>query len=217
MNRLTIEQVDTDGAIRETADRVKGDSRAGFLTKAAFGIGGLVAGGALLEAGPASAASAVDVDILNFALTLEYLEMNFYASAIRTGATGKGTMEAFVKTAHAHETDHVNTLKKALGSAAIKQPTFDFGVATTSAHGVGKFAVELEDTGVRAYKGQAPNITETAVLAVALSIHSVEANHSAWIRYILGKDPTYTGAFEKPLTKAEVLKAVEATGFITSM
>jgi hypothetical protein len=214
MNRLTIEQVDTDGAIRETAEKVKGDSRAGFLAKSAFGIGALVGGGALLDAGPALAASAVDVDILNFALLLEYLERDFYAQAIASGSTGTGTMEQFVKTAHTHEAAHVATLVKALGSSAIKQPKFDFGVATGSAHGVGKYAVALEDTGVRAYKGQAPNITSSAILKVALSIHTVEANHSAWIRYILGKDPTYTGAFEKPLTKAEVLKIVDATGFV---
>jgi hypothetical protein len=154
------------------------------------------------------------VEILNFAPLLEYLEMNFYDLAVRSGATGTGTIEQFVTTARAHQTAHVATPKKALGANAIKQPKFDFGIATQSAHGVAKYAIELEDLGVRAYQGQAPNITETAVLKVALSIHSVEAHHSAWIRYIVGKDPTYTGAFEKPLTKAQVLKAVNATGFV---
>ena len=78
-------------------------------------------------------------------------------------------------------------------------------------------AIVLEDTGVRAYKGQAPFIQETAVLEAALAIHSVEANHAAWIRYIAGEIPTYTGAFELPLTKSQVLAIVKKTGFITSM
>jgi hypothetical protein len=214
---LEIEQLDTDGALRETVEKVQGDSRARFFAKALVTGGSLLGAGALLAPATASAATAVDEDILNFALTLEYLEQAFYQQAIRSGSTGKGTMETFVKTAEAHETDHVNTLKKALGSAAIKKPVFDFGVATDSAHGVAKYAIALEDTGVRAYKGQAPNIKSAAILKVALSIHTVEANHSAWIRYIVAKDPTYTGAFEKPLTKAQVLAAVQATGFIQQM
>ncbi len=214
---LSIEQVDVDGAIRETADAVCGDTRAGFMTKAALGAGGLIGGGALLAAlpGVASATSANDVAILNFALTLEFLEAKFYKTAISQGSVGKGAEREFAMTAYRHESEHVAFLKKALGSAAIKEPTFDFGKATSKSEFV-KTAIVLEDTGVRAYKGQAPLIQSPAVLKAALSIHSIEANHAAWVRFIANEIPTYTGAFEPPLTKAQVLAAVSATGFIKS-
>jgi rubrerythrin len=212
-----IDQVDVDGAIRETADAVSGDTRAGFMTKAALGAGGLIGGGALLATlpGVASATSTNDIAILNFALTLEFLEARFYGTAISLGTVGKGPEREFAMTAYRHETEHVAFLKKALGSAAIKEPTFDFGMATGKDLFV-KTAITLEDTGVRAYKGQAPLIQSKDVLKAALSIHSVEANHAAWIRYIANEIPTYTGAFELPLTKAQVLAAVGATGFIQS-
>jgi hypothetical protein len=217
MSGLSIEAVDVDGAIRETADAAAGDTRAGFMVKAALGAGGMIGGGAVLAAlpGVASATSANDVAILNFALTLEYLERDFYAAAIALGSVGKGAEREFALTAHRHESEHVAALQKALGSAAIKSPTFDFGQAT-GPDLFKKTAIALEDTGVRAYKGQAPLIQSTAVLKAALSIHSVEANHAAWIRFIAGENPTYTGAFELPLTKAQVLTIVGATGFIQS-
>jgi hypothetical protein len=215
MSGLSIEDVDVDGAIRETADAVAGDTRAGFMVKAALGAGGLIGGGAVLAAlpGVAAAASKNDIAILNFALTLEYLERDFYASAIALGSIGKGAEREFAFTAHRHESEHVAALQKALGSAAIKSPVFSFGQAT-GPDLFTKTAIALEDTGVRAYKGQAPLIQDTAILQAALSIHSVEASHAAWIRYIAGEIPTYTGAFELPLTKAQVLKVVGATGFI---
>ena len=218
MSRLSIEQVDVDGALREGAERVEGDTRAGFMAKAAIGAGGLIGGGAVLAAlpGVASAATKSDVAILNFALTLEYLEQAFYAGAIARGAVGRGQERAFALTAHSHESAHVAALQKALGSAAIKRPTFNFGNAIGNSAEFVKTAIVLEDTGVRAYKGQARNIQDPAILKAALSIHSVEANHAAWIRFIAGENPTYTGAFEKPLTMAQVLSAVNATGFITS-
>jgi hypothetical protein len=215
MSGLSIEAVDVDGAIRETADAAAGDTRAGFMVKAALGAGGMIGGGAVLAAlpGVASATSANDIAILNFALTLEYLERDFYASAIALGSVGRGAEREFALTAHRHESEHVAALQKALGSAAIKSPMFSFGQAT-GPDAFAKTAIELEDTGVRAYKGQAPLIQNTAILQAALSIHSVEANHAAWIRYIAGEIPTYTGAFELPLTKDQVLKIVRATGFI---
>ena len=216
MNQLTIEQVDVDGAIREGAEAVGGDTRAGFMTKAALGAGGLVGGGALLAAlpGVASAASSGDVAILNFALTLEYLERDFYAAAIKNKEIGSGVEAQFAHVAHSHEAAHVTALKKALGSKAIKSPAFDFGPAVLSVKAFTQTSIALEDTGVRAYKGQAPLIQSSAILAAALSIHSVEANHASWIRAIAGEIPTYTGAFEKPLTKSQVLAIVKKTKFI---
>ena len=218
MHEINIEQVDVDGALRETAERVQGDSRAGFLAKAAVAGAGLVGGGALLMTMPgvASAQSTTDIAILNFALTLEFLERDFYAQALAQGGAGSGEQLRFTKTVYSHESQHVVALQKALGSSAIAEPTFDYGAIPSDPVKFRGTSIVLEDTGVRAYKGQAPFITDPAILAAALSIHSVEADHSAWIRRISGADPTYTGAFEQPLTEAQVLAAVAKTGFIVS-
>ena len=212
-NDLTLETVDRDGAIREAAERVDGDTRAGFIAKAAGATGALLGGGLLLS-GPASAAtSATDKDILNFALTLEYLEAAFYAEALAKGAlTGDGL--AFAKVAGAHENSHVTALRNTLGSDAVAKPEFDFKGTTGATDTFLKTAVTLEDTGVKAYKGQAPRVQSDAILAVALSIHSIEAKHAAWVRRISGVTPV-PFAVEPPLTKAQVLSAVTATGFIT--
>lgn len=216
MTDLTIEELDVDGAIREGAEAVQKDSRAGFMATAAVGAAGLVGGGALLAAlpGVASAASANDVAILNFALTLEYLERDFYNEAVRYGGAGKGAQRHFALVARGHENAHVQALKKVLGRKAIKQPKFNFRQNTHNETDFRKTAITLEDTGVKAYKGQAPLIQSTQILAAALAIHSVEADHAAWIRRIDHQDPTYTGAFELPLTRSQVLTAVANTGFI---
>ena len=136
--------------------------------------------------------------ILNYALTLEYLEAAFYteADADRRAHRRAGALRAVVG---AHERAHVAALQEALGSAAVKQPTFDFRGTTEDAATFRDRAVALEDTGVAAYKGQAPLIASNAVLAAALAIHTVEARHAAWIRDI-ERRPAGAAAFDKPLT-----------------
>jgi Ferritin-like domain len=101
---FTLEEVDRDGAIQEAIDKVSGDSRAGFLTKAALATGGLIGGGAVLGAlaSPAAAATKNDVAIANFALTLEYLEAEFYTEAVRRGAL-RGRTLRFARVVGAHE------------------------------------------------------------------------------------------------------------------
>ncbi len=81
-----------------------------------------------------------------------------------------------------------------------------------------KTAMVLEDTGVSAYAGAAPMIANKKTLSAALSVHSVEARHAAWVRNIIGKGGSplpAPAAFDPALTKAQVLKAVTGTGFIT--
>jgi rubrerythrin len=213
---LTLEAVDVDGAIREAADRVSGDSRARFLAKAGMFGGGLLGSGALLglAADGAQAATKGDISILNFALTLEYLEAAFYAEANKMGALS-GETKLFAKVVAAHEATHVATLKQVLGSAAVKSPKFNFRGTTESASKFRATAQTLEDTGVSAYKGQAPKIRSDAYLAAALAIHTVEARHAAWIREIRGASPA-PAAFDKPLTKKQVLSAVAGTRFIVA-
>jgi rubrerythrin len=213
---LTLEAVDVDGAIREAADHVSGDSRARFLAKAGMFGGGLLGSGALLglAADGTQAATKGDISILNFALTLEYLEAAFYAEANRMGALS-GETKLFAKVVAAHEATHVATLKKVLGSAAVKSPKFNFRGTTESASRFRATAQTLEDTGVSAYKGQAPKIKSDAYLAAALAIHTVEARHAAWIREIRGVSPA-PAAFDTPLTKKQVLSAVAGTRFIVA-
>ncbi|MBA2476368.1 MAG: ferritin-like domain-containing protein [Actinobacteria bacterium] len=216
----TLEEVDSDGAIREAADRVRGDSRAGFLGKALLATGGLVGGGAVLGAlaRPAAAQTANDVAILNFALTLEYLEAAFYTEATSMGAlAGRDTLTRrtlrFAQTVGAHERAHVAFLQRALGSAAVARPQFNFRGTTENKELFVKTAIVLEDTGVKAYKGQAPLIDTPAVLIAAAKIHSVEARHAAWVRHIAGQPPA-PAAFDMAATKSQILAAVAGTRFI---
>lgn len=157
------------------------------------------------------------VDILNFALTLEYLEDEFYRTALGAGFIPGQFIEVF-STISRHESQHVMTLTGALGGAAVAKPQFDFtarGKYPDIFRNFGTFALvsqTLEDTGVAAYKGQAPKLTGGGdLLTTALRIHSVEARHAAEVRRVRGVR-SWTGAFDKPLSKAQVLAA--ATPFI---
>jgi len=213
-----LEELDRDEAIREAAEAVAGDSRGDFLRRAVIAGGAFAGAGALVGALPSIASAAGitsrDREILNFALTLEYLEATFYAEALQRGALSGRTLQ-FAKVVARHEAMHVKALKQALGGAAVAKPRFNFRGATSNQ---GKFqatAITLEDTGVGAYKGQAPRIQETAYLKAALSIHTVEAHHASWIRHIAGVAPAPV-AFDKPLTMQQVLAGVAATHFIVS-
>jgi hypothetical protein len=204
-----LDQFDQDGALQET--------RASFLKKAGIGAGAIVGGGAFMGALPALAGAstkvtASDVAILNYALTLEYLEAAFYNAAVKGGAL-KGEAAKFAKIVAAHENAHVAFLKKALGKAAVKQPSFDFKGTTMNQ---GKFlatAQVLEDTGVAAYLGQVGNIKSKQILGAAGSILPVEARHAGWVRE-LNHVSGAPSAFEGGKTKTQILNAVKGTGFI---
>jgi hypothetical protein len=205
---------DTDGAIRESADRLNTlNSRRGFLRGAGVLAGGAALAGMLPGAAFAAGGSG-DVAILNYALTLEYLEEAFYARALKQAGL-KGEYMRFATTVHAHEAAHVTALRKALGSKAVKKPVFDFQGTTATQAAFARTAIVLEDTGVQAYQGQAANITSNAVFMAAISIHPVEARHAAWIRNIVGEPPA-PASFNPALSKSAVLSAVQGTGFIVA-
>ena len=214
---FSLDEVDKDGAIAEAMDTLGrfADSRAGFLRKAALAAGGVVGGGAALGAlaSPAGAATKGDVAILNYALTLEYLEAAFYTEAARMGVLN-GPLAQFARIVGQHERAHVAALKKALGSAAVASPTFDFKGTTEDATAFRQTAQVLEDTGVMAYAGQAPRVASNAVLGAALAIHTVEARHASWIRH-LNNAPPAPRAFDQSKSMEQVLAAVGKTGFIT--
>ena len=199
-----------------TGGPAQGHTRSTFLRRTAVAGGALAASGAVMSTLPGFAFGAVgaeqDVEVLNFALTLEYLEAEFYTVAEKNNFL-MGEAAEFAKVVGAHEREHVQTLETVLGDKKVKKPTFNFGNAVRDQATFLATAIVLEDTGVSAYNGQAPRVTKP-VLAVAASIVSVEARHAAWVRDIVYKRPAPV-AFDQAKTMDEILAAVKATGFIT--
>jgi hypothetical protein len=224
MPEINLEAVDVDGAVREAGQAVAGDTRLSFLRKGAVAGGAALGGGTILSAIVADSAMAKgapprsfgkgDIGILNYALTLEYLERAFYDEATAKSKITDPKTVAFLKTVTHDERKHVAFLKKGLGKAAVKEPKFDFqGIPSDPA----KFAATayvLENTGVHAYLGQAGNIKTPKYLLAAASIVTIEARHAGAIASILAKAINPNGAFDNGWTAAKVLKAVKQTGFI---
>ncbi len=202
--------VDRDGAVAEARAQAETTSRRGLLGLTLAGAGALV----LMRAGGAAAAgiSATDVNILNYALTLEYLQASFYTEAERSGALAGKTAQA-ARVVGATERAHVAAFLDLLGSKAVKRPTFDFHGTTEQQSAFLKTAVALEDLAVAAYKGQAPKLQSNAVLAAAVGIHSVEARHAAWMRALFGVTPA-VNAFDQPASRASVGRIVASTQFV---
>ena len=149
-----------------------------------------------------------DVGILNFALTLEYLESAFYDEA-KTRAGASGELKSLIGLLADDEAQHVAALTasiKQLGGKPVVKPKFDFPYNGTA--GFLKLAQTFEDTGVSAYNGAAPSIKSKEVLGSAGAIVQVEARHAAAIRLQNKQEPA-PDAFDPSLEEAKVLKAVE--------
>src|ERR1700744_2303503 len=164
------------------------------------------------------------IDVLNYALTLEHFEDSFYRKANGTdGLIPAKYRDLFLEIGE-HETGHVPLLSGVrgsglllsgvLGSPAAKPPKFDFTAGGKYPDVFSNFQTfstlssTIEDTGVAAFKGQVPNLAGSPVLQTALQIHSVEARHAGSVRVLVGK-PGSDGAFDKPMSKSEVLEAVK--------
>jgi rubrerythrin len=189
-------------------------NRGRFIARGAVVAGaayGALAGGPLLRRAFAQeSASQGDLDILNFALTLEYLEAAFYEQAL-TELKPKGDVGSLVEIISSDENEHVDALESTisdLGGEPVKAPEVDFGDAFASEDSFLELAQTFEDTGVSAYNGAAPSIESKELLATAGGIVQVEARHAAAIRLLRGELPA-DAAFDKPLTEDEVLKAVQ--------
>ena len=230
-NPLNLETVDTDGAIREMAEQA-GFGRADFLKKGALAGGGILVGSAFAGEVLGSAQAAIstrrrtvgnDVKIQNFALTLEFLEAEFYKQAVANNAFSNDLYRRFGVVVAEHEAKHVTFLRNVLGNKAVKKPTFDFKDTVTDAAKFAATAQVLEDTGVTAYLGQVNNIKQPVVLASAGTIATVEARHAAWIRFLNGgaspatktSDLPAPQTFDSRKSERSILKAVTGTGFIT--
>ena len=133
-----------------------------------------------------------DIDILNYALTLEYLEAEFYA-AFDTGAYAANLKNArakeYARELAAHEQAHVDALKATiskLGGTPVVKPTFDFspliGGGTVDDALFLQLAATLEPVGVRAYLGQVARLSNPELVAAAAAIHAVEANHVSGVQ-----------------------------------
>jgi Ferritin-like domain len=225
---INLDEVDADGAIREAANEVSGDTRLSFLKKAGIAGGAAMSGGAILSVLAPSALGAElgrppakfgkgDIGILNYALTLEYLEAAFYNGATAANLALSPQAAAFLKVVTTDENAHVAFLKKALGKKAAAEPKFNFNGANTSVEKFMATAQVLENTGVHAYSGQALNIKSPAYVKAAISILTIEARHASVIGLLndpSGKEIAPNGPFDTPLSAAKVLAAVKATGFI---
>ena len=192
------------------AVEIHGMTRSSFILRGAMTAGAAYGATAVAPfvSNAFAATASSDLDILNFALTLEYLETNFYQ--VKAKAVGlSGDAKSLAAMFGAEETQHVVALKGVamkLGTPAAK-PTGKFPV--TSASQVATLAATVENLGAAAYLGQAPLIQSKEVLAAALSIHTIEARHAATLNLLTKKSPTPNGAFGSPATMQQVLAAVK--------
>jgi len=187
------------------AVEVHGMTRSSFILKGALATGAALGATAVSPFVSSALAASGDVDILNFALTLEYLEADFYKSkgpSVHLAGEAKRLAASFGD----EEADHVAALTKAIKSAGakpVKKPTFAFPVSDQASFL--KLAYTLENVGVGAYNGAGPSLKSKALLAAAGSIVQVEARHAAAIAVLTKEKITPNGAFDKPLTSKQVL------------
>ena len=223
----------TDSALRELADDPSSRKRffkmlGGAGAVSAFSVALAACGDDKTSVKPVAVAKASadsntsDLEILNYALTLEFLEADFYKQVIDSGMVKDPKVGSIAKKFGSTEQEHVDaliaTIKK-LGGKPVTAPksnfgpTFDKGLMATL-----EAAADVENLGAAAYLGQAGNITNKEVLAAALAIHSVEARHAAALNTLVGrgfggkgglKGALPDGAFGKPMDMKAVLAAVK--------
>ncbi len=239
--------------VQSRMDRLdRPDTRSTFLRKAGLTGAALIGGGTLLSAGAGTARASrlgveaiTDVDVLNFALTLEYLEAAFYVQALGNGSTslptgvpassGKfnrgsitGTKElagfggrvrssayGHLSEIRDHEVTHVDFLQTALGAAAAPACVFDFSAGLTDVATFLATARTLENTGVMAYDGAIRYVETPDFLQAGAQIATVEARHAAYLNLLTGQSP-FPMPFDSGKKPSEIVTAVLATGFVTS-
>ena len=199
-NEGMINSLSNKGSRRDSFTQFQKMGSVAAMAAVPFGLSALIAP---TKANAANAAAFMGpaetpIEALQLALVLEYLEDEFYAMALDSGII-PASDQAIIAQIAKHENAHVNFLKTALGDQAPAKPTFDF-TGARSVDGGGPFdpfndyptllalSQAFEDTGVRAYKGQAPNLISNGdFLTAALQIHSVEAMHASQIRRLRGQ------------------------------
>ncbi len=195
-------------------------SRRGMLTGSLKLAGGAavamslttVPGGFSIRSQVAAQEMPSDLDVLNYALTLEHLEYAFYRDGIGLFSFGQDSRGQSIDTNLAairdHEGAHVETLASVitdLGGEPVAEAAYDFGDAYSDPTAFLATAAALENTGVSAYDGAAQFITDPDLLTAAGSIVAVEARHASYLNLLTGELP-FPAAFETPLTMEEVLE-----------
>jgi rubrerythrin len=191
------------------------NSRRRFLqTALVIGAGSTLAAAALRDPRAIAEASANDLDILNYALTLEYLEAEFYTQGLEAGILEGRDLE-LVEPIRDHEQAHVEAVSQTisdLGGEAVEKPSFMFPDGTFDDKEMFLTnASAFEELGVTAYHGQVPRIEDGDILAAAAAIAGIESRHAAIVADLLGENP-FPSPFEKTMTMEQVLEA--ATPFI---
>ena len=234
---------------RETEDSLLNNTRRQFVAGSAGALGGLAAGAGLVgpslaqeddeddaeddeeaddgedeEEEPIENEFEDDVDILNYARTLELLEARFYQQGLENiseeefctcGVLSEDSplterVYGELETIQSHEESHAETLATAveeLGGEPVEEPEFDFGLAVEYPIAFLATAVQIEDIGVSAYAGAAPFIENEDLLAPALGIHSVEARHAAFLR-TLRDETSFPDVVDEARSRSEVLDLI---------
>ena len=211
----TLTEIDSDGALRETAAHAFPGTRAAFLRRsvaalAATGVGGLLTG----SAEGAAATTRNDIAILRFDLVLEYLQAGLYTEAERLGELSAKTL-AWARVVGAHERAHVQALKNLLGSKTVASPTFNYRGVTSNERDFIRTAVAFEDLTAALLKWQAVRLDSRSIVAAAVTLHSVETRHAAWIRHLNGLPPV-TSAFDKPASQERMARLIASTNFVAA-
>jgi ferritin-like protein len=190
-----------------TGLQVDGMTRSSFILRGALAAGAFYGTAAVspFVSQALAETGGGDVEILNFALTLEYLEADFYnVKGKQVGLSGQA--KSYATLFGEEEAQHVTALGaavKQLGGKPVAKPRFLF--PATDEKTFLALASVLENTGVGAYNGAAPSLQSKQVLAAAGGIVQIEARHAAAIDLLIGQSPTPNQGFDRPLTKAQVL------------
>jgi hypothetical protein len=188
--------------------------RSSFLMKGVLAAGAtygaFMAGPMLRKAFAQGGGSEGDIEILNFALTLEHLETAFYEQAVQE-AKLSSEVKSLAEEFGQHEAEHVDGLTQAiedLGGKPVSAPKVDFGEAFASEESFLQTGVTFEDLGVSAYNGAGPALQSKELLSVAGQIVQIEARHAAAVRNAAGEEAA-PDAFDPTMSVEEVTKAVQ--------
>ena len=212
---LTLEQLDRDGALREAIGRVDDDqgTRAELLRGAAVGSAVFSPrwrSRAVVRRRPLRATARSSTTRSSSSTSSRRSTRRRSERALSAGRRNSASAVL-----GAVERAHVEALRDVLGSAAVPRPLFNFKGVTEQQTPFLRTAVAFEDLAVAAYKGQATRIQAKPLLVAAVSIHSVEARHAAWMRHLFGITPA-ANAFDDALSRPQVESIVAKTRFIVS-
>lgn len=211
----TLVEIDVDGALQETAAAAFPGTRAAFLRYSLSAVGAAGVGGFLADEAGAAPMTKNDIAILRFDLALEYLQAGLYTEAERLGELTPETL-AWARVVGAHERAHLQAIKNLLGPRnVLPSPAFNYRGVTSDEQAFIKTAVAFEDLTAALLKWQAPRLDSRSIVAAAVTLHTVETRHSAWIRYLVGLKPATT-AFDKPASQERMARLISSTRFVRS-